>query len=114
MIRKTLVLVTAGAAAWLATSAALAAGTDEVRSVRVSYADLDLTHPAGVAHMVARLRRAAEVVCDGPDSRDLRALEATRACQQHAIAAALEHVRSTTPAARLSAADIERLAAFNR
>jgi UrcA family protein len=114
MIRKTLVLVAAGTAAWLATSAAMAAGADDLRSVRVSYADLDLTHPAGVAHMVARLRRASEIVCAGPDNRDLKALAAERACQQHAMTAALQQVSHSTPAAHLAPADIERYAALNR
>ena len=44
---------------------AVAASADEVRSLSVRYADLDLERPADVARLYQRIRRAAEDVC-GP------------------------------------------------
>lgn len=72
-------------------------------SVAVSYADLDLSRPAGVAVLDRRLARAADAVCGVPDARDLRAAIATRACRTAALTAANAELKPVL-AARQTAA----------
>jgi UrcA family protein len=64
MTRKTLSLIAASIASATIATAAFAADTDEPPSVRVCYADLNLSSGAGVAHLYARLRNAANQVCE--------------------------------------------------
>jgi UrcA family protein len=61
------------------------------RSVRVSYADLDLANRAGAAEAFARIRNAAGHVCDG--GADIRMLERQAQyarCRSEAIARAVD------------------------
>ena len=59
---------------------------DDVHSVRVDFADLDLTSPAGAEHLYRRLSIAARDVC-GDDSEivDLNQLAAIHACRSEAL-----------------------------
>jgi len=69
---------------------------DEVTSsVKVSYADLDLTDAAGARTLYARIRSAAGKVC-GPEpaALDLRAATAYRNCYEQAVARAVNRVGS--------------------
>ena len=115
MIRKTLILVAAGAAAWLASAGAMAAGSDDTRSVRVSYADLDLSKAAGVDSLRSRLRQASEKVCGGSsDIRDLGTSAAQRQCSARALSAALEQLRTAQHAARVAAGSTTAVASNSR
>jgi UrcA family protein len=50
-------------------------------SVRVSYRDLNLGTPDGVAELDHRIARAINTVCPDPKSRVLSAVQASRACR---------------------------------
>ena len=73
MTRYALVLI-AAAAGSLSTASAFASATTQVRTARVSFADLDLSRDAGVEQLYARLKTAAESTCGQADNRDLGAL----------------------------------------
>lgn len=62
------------------------AATTEVDSVRVAYGDLDLTAPEGAKVMLARIHRAASMICNnGQEERwDMARRNQVRACVRHA------------------------------
>jgi UrcA family protein len=62
--------------------------TAKVPQARVSYADLNLGNPAGVARLDARIRAAAERLCDATGVRDLGTRLAADKCEAELIAAA--------------------------
>lgn len=64
-------LIAASVAALTIASAASAAGADDFSSVRVRYADLNLSNEAGAAHLYARLRNAANQVCEYTSFRNV-------------------------------------------
>ena len=74
--------------------AATATGIDDVPSVVVRYADLDLATDHGVRVLYARIAQAASAVCPDVPESDLHALALSRACQQQAIARAVRAVNS--------------------
>src|SRR4051812_14279584 len=77
-----------GAAALLITAASSQAHAAAPQaSIRISYADLDLSRAAGQAALAARLHRAIDTLCPGADSRQLDQRMAARTC---ARAASLE------------------------
>ena len=81
--------VTAAAAVLL--SAALVVPTvsqaQDVESVTVSYADLDLATDYGQNRLGRRIAFAAESVCDlGETAAELRLAQATKACRSESIA----------------------------
>lgn len=61
------------------------AGHGAPRSVRVSYADLDLTTPAGSAALAQRVRAAARKVCRAGESRAAASQVAWRECLEAAL-----------------------------
>jgi UrcA family protein len=63
------------------TVAAAPAFAQDFNTQLVSYADLDLTSPAGVTTLDARLDRAVRRVCRSNDRLTLQNLEHARACQ---------------------------------
>ena len=65
-----------------------AAPPDDVRQQVVSYADLDLTRPAGVRELYHRIRYAARNVCETSYDR----LGLDRRCFEQAIARAVAEV----------------------
>jgi UrcA family protein len=67
---------------------------DDVPSVVVRYADLDLATDHGVRVLYARIAQAASTVCPEVPESDLHALAPSRACQQQAIARAVRAVNS--------------------
>ena len=85
-----------GALAILFATTALPAAADGrlvEESLEVSYSDLDLDKEAGVASLYARLRNAAEQVCDvasGPQALFLSSSE--RVCMAGALERAVAHV----------------------
>lgn len=98
----------------LAIAAALIAGApalaqSDVRSMSVSYADLDISHAAGRAALERRIAGAAKTVCGFENSRELALMLAQRRCvtetidrTQDVLMAAVEQ-RSTVRVARASA-----------
>lgn len=54
-------------------------------SVRVSYADLNLTSDAGRQVLQGRIAFAARVVCEFEDSRELALATATNLCRSDAV-----------------------------
>ncbi|MFW2831167.1 UrcA family protein [Sphingomonas sp. ID0503] len=57
----------------------------ETTSVRVSYADLNLSSKAGLLTLERRLRTAATRVCGTAPMRDLHEISAHRACMNQAL-----------------------------
>ena len=103
MNRSTLALLAAGTVTLVISGAAMAgtnAPTDEARSVRVSYADLDLNKEPDAARLYARLRHAAEVVCDIGGTRDLGAVVQHQACFEKALGEAVAAVGSAKVTSR--------------
>jgi UrcA family protein len=72
----------------VAPAAFAAAPPDDLRRQVVSYADLDLTHPAGAQELYHRIRYAARDVCETSNYR----LGPDRRCIEQAIARAVAEV----------------------
>jgi UrcA family protein len=94
-LTRTLLLGIAGGLS-LAAHAGEAQHPNEVTtSVKVSYADLDISHAAGARTLYARIKSAAREAC-GPDPAilDLRDAASHRACYEQAVARAVNRVGS--------------------
>ena len=76
----------------VASQASMARDSDDVRTQKVSYADLNLSPPAGATALYGRIERAARNVC-GPDNILGRHFE-WKGCFNSAIAAAVTKVNS--------------------
>jgi UrcA family protein len=114
MARKTVALITAGFAGLMLASSSFAGGAADADapSVRVSFADLDLTRDAGVERLYTRLRRAAGSVCGDTDIHDMRRAARHRACVARAVGDAVESAHNSKLTARhRGAGDTARLAA---
>jgi UrcA family protein len=70
------------------------AADDGVRSQKVSYADLDISKPAGAKALYSRIVTAARQVCANNGPRDLGAMQQVNACTDHAIDKAVKDVDS--------------------
>jgi UrcA family protein len=70
------------------------------RSVRVSYADLNLGSALGRHTLERRISVAARTVCDIEDSRELALASATNLCRSDAIASAQPAYAAAIAAAR--------------
>jgi UrcA family protein len=64
----------------------------EIRSLTVSFADLDLANAAGAATLYDRLKTAARRVCGKADPRDLSAVGDVKRCRTEALDAAVAGV----------------------
>ena len=64
---------------------AQAAVPQDLPTAVVRYADLDLSHPAGVDRLYVRLRQAASLVCNPSDTQGVRAQVSYRACAERAL-----------------------------
>ena len=71
---------------------ARAAPPQNVSSVIVHFADLDLSRSEGAAVLYKRLKGAAETVCAPLDDRDVARHMGFKACAQSAISAAVAKV----------------------
>lgn len=80
-----------------AQSAVADTGFDDVKTATVSYADLDLSKPAGAATLYRRLKAAARMVCSPYDSRITR--KSWRECYDNAISDAVAEINRPTLAA---------------
>ena len=93
MSSKSLVLIIASLAA-LPLAAGATTPTD-APAVHVQFADLDLSHDAGVERLYVRLRHAAATVCNmRADIRDLRATEIQQSCTTAALDRAVAEIHS--------------------
>jgi UrcA family protein len=74
---------------------------DGAPAAKVSYGDLNLASEQGNSALHARIVSAARQVCNSQDVdiRDLQRFSATQACEQNAIAQAVNAVRSQQLAA---------------
>jgi UrcA family protein len=100
-MRKPISTLLATAAALGATSAASAKDPvvtegDKV-SVTVSYADLNLATPEGMAALTRRIDRAADRVCERANPLDLRSSEAWQECKNKARDEAMEQLSLANP-----------------
>ena len=95
------VLAAAALAGGLATPAVAA---DEVVSVTVRYADLDVAAPAGAEALSQRIDAAVDKVCHRPDLRNLKAMVAWEECRADALAGAMEQLSLANPYAELALA----------
>jgi UrcA family protein len=89
-----LVTLAIAAGSFGASQACVARDSNDVRSEKVSYADLNLSTPAGAAALYGRIEGAARHVC-GPDNILGRHFE-WKGCCKSAIAAAVAKVNSPT------------------
>jgi UrcA family protein len=100
MNRSILALCAAGVATLAMSGAALASTGLDARSVRVSYADLDLTRDADAARLFARLQQAADAVCDVGSRRELYVEAPYWACVNQALGEAVATVNNANVTAR--------------
>jgi UrcA family protein len=73
---------------------------EELNSVRVSYADLNLGSSVGQHTLQRRIAGAARTVCVIEDSRELALASATNACRGDAVASAQPAYEMAVAAAR--------------
>jgi UrcA family protein len=74
-----------------------AAPTVQSASVRISYADLNLSNPAGARKMMGRIHHAARAICGEPDSNnDLAGWAQQRACVEITVSDALRSLDNPT------------------
>jgi UrcA family protein len=89
-----LVMVLAVAAAGLSANSAQAHIDDfELRTLAVKVQDLDLHTARGQEVLLRRIKRAADIVCGIPNSRDLRMLAEYHACVDEATSGALAQIK---------------------
>ena len=70
------------------------ASNSDLRSIRISYHDLDLATPQGIANLYIRIRRAAAEVCDAerPPTGTRVERPAAAACVRSAIVATVKQL----------------------
>jgi UrcA family protein len=84
-----------GALTWaLAAPALLAADVDQPPSKVVSYADLNLSNPAGAETLYRRIQGAAKQVCKQYNATELAMLSVFNSCYKTAVANAVRSVNS--------------------
>ena len=83
-----------GAATLCALQATAIAAADALPVRRVSYADLDISKPAGAKILYRRIEAAARAVCEPDAGKDLGAAKRGRACIKQAIDQAVSRVDS--------------------
>ena len=85
--------------AMLAGAPAMASTLDDSAppSVRVRFGDLNLSQPAGVRALRARIDSAARIVCGDYQSLDLQRTSVFRNCVAHARDAALAQIELPAP-----------------
>jgi UrcA family protein len=102
MIMNTTIQNTARAAAFLVCGAiafctlqlTAHAADDGLPSKRISYADLDISKPAGAKVLYGRIVRAAKEVCQSSGYESLGAAQLVTRCVDHAIDNAVKDVGS--------------------
>ncbi len=86
--------------------AATPAAAEELATttISVSYADLDLTAPAGQATLEGRVSAAIQRVCGKPDTRNLKSMTAWQDCTSAAREQAASQVALAAPFADVALA----------
>ena len=84
----------------------------ESRSVRVSYADLNLASDRGQQSLQRRIKYAAVTVCEIEDSRELALAAATKGCRSAAIADARPAYEAAVAAYRRPSVEVVGTAAI--
>ena len=109
-VAAAMLLGTLTAVSYAAWSGETSAATGEPRSINVSYADLDLAHPAGALALYARLKTAARQICAYDYTPiDLFQRVARKDCYDRTLDDAVQGVDST-PLKGLHAANPRRSA----
>jgi UrcA family protein len=90
--RTLVLLLSAGSALGLATTGTATAG--DAPQVTVSYHDLDLARPADARVLYARLRRAAETVCQPAPQLELSRPPAYAQCYRAALEQAVNQINA--------------------
>jgi UrcA family protein len=85
-------LVTVGAAGLAATGAQAGVDNYEPRTITVKLQDLDLATARGQDALRRRVRRAADIVCGSPDTREMWLLAGYRSCVNNATNGALAQI----------------------
>jgi UrcA family protein len=88
-------LVLCGAIALGAFQATAHAADDALPSRRVSFADLDISTPAGAKVLYSRITAAAHQVCGVDGYKDLSTMQWVNTCTDQAIDKAVKDVGST-------------------
>lgn len=89
---KTIAFAAAIAAA--ASAIAIPATAQEVVQASLNYGDIDVTSPAGVQTLNARLEATVDSVCERPDNRDIKIMAAWKQCKDTAQQSAIEQLAS--------------------
>jgi UrcA family protein len=84
-----------GAATLFSLQAGAGAATEPLPTRKVTYADLDISKPAGAKVLYSRIVAAANEVCSFNGSRELTDWTAEQACIKKSIDEAVKDVNST-------------------
>jgi UrcA family protein len=87
-------LVVLGTAA-LSSAAALAAAPIETPSLSVKYAQSDLEDSAAAEALYHRIQRAARIVCQQPNAREVDRYHLYKVCYERAVDTAVANVGAT-------------------
>ncbi|WP_240953616.1 UrcA family protein [Sphingomonas sp. G-3-2-10] len=71
-------------------------------SVSIAYADLNLTHAAGIAEFDRRIERAVDAVCPAPKIKSLADLQAVESCRAAALNRASAQREKALASARIN------------
>jgi UrcA family protein len=92
--KTTRVLIAAAAAAAVCAALATGARADDRTQMVVKYGDLDVSHVAGAAVLLHRLKVAATLVCGADGPRKFLPDSPVGICMEHALAEAVATVNA--------------------
>jgi UrcA family protein len=101
--RSLLFSLVAAAALYPASATAAPIVVEAVPSVKVSFADLDMSAESGRKTLSKRVAGAAKMVCGTPSGREIKAFSASAQCRKNALSSANLQVERLL-ATRLAAA----------
>lgn len=94
-MKTTALIVALVATAAFAAPAAAAPSNPDLRTTVVKYSDLDLSRQAGADVLIARIKRAADTVCDyGSSTRSLAGASNYRNCVRDTTASVVRAVNA--------------------
>jgi UrcA family protein len=79
----------------LGSTAALATAPTETRSLSVNYVQSDLQDPAAAKTLYRRIQRAARIVCQQPNAREVDRYHLYKICYDRAVETAVANVGAT-------------------
>ena len=77
-----------------ALSVSASADTNDIPSVTVKFADLDISRPAGATTLYSRIQRAANLLCSAYDRGGFAMQEKFKVCESEAVGRAVAKVES--------------------